>query len=73
MGSDTFYRMVVLFCVGCNLHEGNPAPCGRGRACGFNPRRGMGAGSACGAEEHAGSTRPHKEVSYEKRNRLFPA
>ena len=31
------------------------------------------AGSACGAEVYAGSTRPHKEVSYEKRNRLFPA
>ena len=37
-----------MLCVGCNWHEKNPAPQAR-RACGFNPRRGMGAGSACRA------------------------
>ena len=57
MGSDTFYNKrrllweVGTLCLGCNLHEDSPAPA-------VLARRGMGAGSACGAEEHAGSTRP---------------
>ena len=38
-------------CVGCILRKENPAPA-------VLARRGMGAGSACGAEEHAGSTSP---------------
>ena len=51
MGSDTFYnkRGFLLgsdtLCLGCNLHEDNPAPLGRE----------LHAGSACGAEEGAGS------------------
>ena len=54
MGSDTFYNKrrllweVGTLCLGCNLHEDSPAPA-------VLARRGMGAGSACGAEEHAGS------------------
>ena len=59
LGSDTL-------CLGCNWRKDSPAPAvlaRRGRACRLSLRRGS----------VRGFNPPHKEVSYEKRNRLFPA
>ena len=58
-----FLWEVGTLCLGCNWHKDSPAPQAR-IACGFNPRRGMGAGSACGAEEGAGSACPARRLSF---------
>ena len=78
MGSDIFYNerwflweAVRLVCAVTGMRA-NPAPQAR-IACGFNPRRGMGAGSACGAEEHAGSTRPRLCAAIWRRGILWEA